>query len=360
MNVLIAPDKFKGSLKASEVARAIGEGIQSSHPEFKIRKFPLADGGEGSAGIIAEVLGAEIHDVKVRDPLRRHITAPFYYSPSSKTAIIEMATASGYELLTVEERNPHLTSSHGTGDLIIAAAATGAEKIVLFVGGSATNDGSAGMLHALGFTFPAGSERIMPNGGNLIEVSSIIPPDFTLPKLIIAHDVTNPLLGESGATYVYGPQKGALEGDLSGLERGMSHFSKIVEVASGKSLSSIPGMGAAGGIALGLVGFYDAQLVRGFDLIADTVSLKRHIEWADQVISGEGRIDDQSREGKVVGEVVKLCNNLNKPLILFCGLNEGYETASKVICLEDHAVSTYESMNKTYPLLVKLASELVP
>jgi glycerate 2-kinase len=318
MNILIASDSFKESLSAKGVGMAIAQGIWSTFPNATIRNLPLADGGEGSLEVISEeVIRVECETV---DPLGRKISA--YYASKNDTGYIEMALASGLELLNTNEKNPDLTSTYGTGLLIADAIKKGFKTIVLFVGGSATNDGGMGMAEALGFIFLDKNQEILQsNGKNLIDVSKIISPkkSFENVKFIVATDVQNPLTGPYGASNTYAFQKGATTLQIISLEAGLEHFAKIIKTDLGKDVSSVAGAGAAGGLGGGAIAFLGATICKGTDIVFEILDLKNAITNSDIVITGEGKIDSQTQHGKLVDRVIDMAKN-KKVIVLVGGL----------------------------------------
>jgi glycerate kinase len=324
MKFLIAPDKFKGSLSALEVCQAIGRGLKKSEDNFEIAFHPMADGGDGSLMAISSHLHLEKHLVETIDPLGRPISA-FYFS-NSDSAFIEMANASGLVLLAEKDRNPVFTSTLGTGLMIRDAISKGFQNIYIFLGGSATNDAGMGIAVALGFQFlDDDQQELQPIGENLLKVSAIKTTnlfDFEIVNITLLCDVDNPLFGAKGAAHVYAPQKGATKEEVLLLDNGLRHFSKILKSETRIEVGNIPGSGAAGGIGAGLVALCGARLANGFETISKLTKLEQQIQSADCVISGEGKLDEQSLHGKVVQGVAELCKKHWKPLILFVGKNE--------------------------------------
>lgn len=358
MNVLIASDKFKGSLSAREVCQSAAEGILSVKPNASITQLPMADGGEGSLEVLIEALGLEYKEIKVRDPLFREINAGYGYKDS--VAYIEMALSSGLQLLNSEERNVSLTSTIGVGDLMIDALSAGAKQIFLFVGGSATNDGGAGMLQGLGFhLLDNAGNQLLGTGENLSKVAQIIPPDaFPSFELIIVTDVQNKLLGLQGATYHYGKQKGATETDIESLESGLTHFSKLISDFAGFDISQIAGSGAAGGIAVAGVGVLGAKIQKGIATFLEITQFEQHLATADLVITGEGKLDSQTLQGKVVDGVAKAAATKNKKVVALCGICEiekeewSQVGISYVLQLKTAEFSTAYCMEHAFELII--------
>ncbi|MEM1120141.1 MAG: glycerate kinase, partial [Bacteroidota bacterium] len=324
MKVLLAPDKFKGSLTAQGVCEALAKGILKSNPKATIITQPMADGGDGTLAILDHYFDLTTIAKKVQDPLGRPITAT--YKMGEGKAYVEMAVASGLALLAPEERNCMRTSTYGTGQLIADALAKGATEIFLFLGGSATNDGGMGIASALGYDFLDKDEQILqPIGANLPFIKTIKRStkfNFEDTTMTLLCDVTNPLYGLNGAAHVYAPQKGATIKQVEYLDRGLRNFSQVVQRQLGKDVSDLSGGGAAGGIGAGLTALFRAKMEKGFAVIAQLTDLEQSIQQADLVISGEGKLDHQSLQGKVIDGVVQLCQKYGKPLALFVGKND--------------------------------------
>ncbi len=318
MRVIIAPDKFKGSLTSFEVCEAIAAGARAAGGRMDILQFPMADGGDGFAAVMKYYLHTDTVACHVEDPLGRPVWAS--YELKDQVAIVEMASTSGLVLLQEHERNALRTSTYGTGLMIRDAISAGAKKIILGLGGSATNDAGTGILAALGFQFmDKDGHPLKACGGNLVYIDKIIPPD-NLPDIQfdIACDVQNTLYGEQGAAYVYAPQKGALPEDVRLLDTGLQHFAGLL----GKDIADIPGTGAAGGIAAGLMGFFDVRLNKGIEWVMATSGIREALPGTDLVITGEGKIDKQTLYGKVVSEIAALADRHHIPAIAFCGITE--------------------------------------
>jgi glycerate kinase len=364
MKVLLCPDKFKGSLSAKQVCEAIGTGLKKSQPESETVFHPMADGGDGSLEILSAHLDLRPKPVLTTDPLNRPITATYF--TSTDAAFIELASASGLVLLKNGERNPLITSSFGSGKMIADALANGFQKIYLFLGGSATNDAGMGIAAALGCQFLGkNGEMLEPTGGNLPKVKSITPSrlfDFKKTKITLLYDVTNPLHGRDGAAHVYARQKGASEEQVAYLDDGLRHFSQILFKETGVEVASLPGSGAAGGIAASLVALFGANLENGFATIAELTGLEKQIQLADWVISGEGKLDGQSFQGKVVDGVAALCRKHGKPLVLFVGKNELTATevqqlgAKQFFSIYDHATGLEDAMQNGAEYLEEMAA----
>jgi glycerate kinase len=327
MRILVAPDKFKGSLSAMEVCEAVQEGIFMAHPEAEISLLPLADGGDGTAAILTHQLGGGIIAVSVSDPLFRTVQARYGISADGSTAYIEMAEASGLRLLQEQDHNCYHTTTKGTGELILDAIRRGVKKIILGIGGSATNDAGIGMAVALGYRFlDAKGRSVQPIGKNLHLIHSIddskLHFDPNKVEIQVACDVTNPLSGPAGAAWVYGPQKGAKPAELEKLDHGLKIFAEVVEKKYGIQVDQMPGAGAAGGMGAGAVVFLKAKLSRGIDLVMEQTKFESRLKDIDLVITGEGKIDEQTINGKVVSGVCKRAQAYNIPVAAICGALE--------------------------------------
>lgn len=324
MNILVAPDKFRGSLEAVEVCNAIETGILFAYPDANVTTIPLADGGEGTARILTRQAGGSEVFVTVNDPLGRPVDASYGLSADNQVAFIEMAAASGLGLLTNDERNPLLTSTYGTGELIKDAIGRGVRKIILGIGGSATTDGGIGMAAALGYSFlDQNGVELTPNGVSLTHIYSIVKPqnDPGLSDIIIivACDVTNPLYGPDGAAHVYGPQKGADPEMVALLDDGLKNLSQVAGETFGRDVSKVPGAGAAGGLGAGCMWFLNATLKDGISIVMEQCNIAALVENADLVITGEGKVDEQTLSGKVVKGLAELCKGYDVPLAVVCG-----------------------------------------
>lgn len=323
MNFLIAPDKFKGSIDSISLCRLLSNEIFLLEPSATVNTFPLADGGDGFAQIIHHYFGTEPVFAATVDSFGRPIEAKYQYSPASQTAFIEMASASGLAMLSHEERDVMKASSFGTGLLIKDAIEKGAKKIILGIGGSATNDGGTGMAAALGYMFlTEGGFIIHPSGEMLTTIHTILSPENKLTKeveFIVACDVKNPLYGPTGAAFVYSPQKGASPDQVVKLDEGLRHLDSIFQKIFNQSVANIPGAGAAGGMGAGCRVFLNARLIPGIDYLIESIGLEDEIEKADVIITGEGGFDMQSLQGKVVGHIAELAKKHGKKIHVICG-----------------------------------------
>ncbi|MGB3851158.1 MAG: glycerate kinase [Tunicatimonas sp.] len=325
MQLVLTPDKFKGSLTAAEVCQIVKRGVKRYDPAVRVRSIPLADGGEGTLDILIPLLRLEIVRTTVPDPLFRPI--PACYGMQGDTAYVEMAVASGLPLLKEAERDPLRTTSLGTGELLRHAIERGARRVYLFVGGSATNDAGLGLAQALGYRFlDVQGQELSPVGGNLIRVARIekeqLLPQLADVEIRVVSDVNNPLYGSQGAAQVYAPQKGATAAAVHLLEQGLTNMADRMQDFSGNDVRNVPGAGAAGGIGAGAVAFLGAQLIPGIATMLDLCQAPPAIAQADLVVSGEGKIDAQTLHGKVVKGVGDVCRQHGVPLNVICGTLE--------------------------------------
>ena len=332
--IIIAPDSFKGSLTSVEVANAIELGIKRVAPNCEIVKLPIADGGDGTMDTLVSALGGKKIKIKVHDPLMRPIEAEYGLVKNGEAAVIEMATASGLTLLKKEEQNPSTTTTFGTGEIIKDALKRGCRTFLIGIGGSATNDAGTGMLKALGFRFlDKNGEECNATGNALQSIYSIdeskILPKVTEAQFIIACDVSNPFSGQSGAAYVYAPQKGADNKMVKELDKGLESFRQLIEIEKGINLNAITGAGAAGGLGGAFVAFLNAQLKPGIEMILQTIDFENHLQNADLVITGEGKLDKQTTMGKAASGILDAANKKNIPVIAIGGSIEDKEILIK-------------------------------
>ena len=323
MKILIAPDSFKESLEALDVCHAIQAGFSQVLPDADYKLLPMADGGEGTSAVLSYVLGGRWKEVRIHDPLMRPISAKYLLLPNA-TAVIEIAQACGLHLLTVAERNPVIASSYGVGELIADALDEGVKRIIIGLGGSATNDAGLGMLTALGMTFyDSDDNTLVQGGGALANLQRLDATSFHASVLEtvfeVACDVTNPLCGLLGASAIFGPQKGADPKQVEQLDASLNNFATVCQHYGYENHQNISGAGAAGGLGYALMTFCGATLKSGFDTVAETVNLSQHIANADLVITGEGKLDAQTAMGKVAGGVSQLAKASHTPVIAICG-----------------------------------------
>ena len=324
MKIVIAPDSFKGSLTALQVAEAMEVGLRRVFPDAAIENIPMADGGEGTVQSLVDATDGEILTAQVLDPLGNPIDAQYGVLGDKVTAVIEMAAASGLTLVPPDKRDPRITTTYGTGELIRAALAHGCRKLIIGIGGSATNDGGAGMAQALGAKLlTASGKQIEPGGGSLAALSSIdlseLDSRLAETETVVACDVNNPLAGKQGASHVYGPQKGATPEMIEVLDANLTHFDKIVQRDLSKSVGHVPGAGAAGGLGAGLMAFLEASLKSGIEIVTEATQLSKRFAGADLVLTGEGQINFQTVFGKTPVGVAKVAKTHNIPVIAIAG-----------------------------------------
>ncbi len=368
MNILIACDKFKGSLSALDAGKAIKQGVLQVAPDAHVTILPMADGGEGSLEAIENKLSFERINCTTNDPLFRPIES--WYGLQGKTAYIEMSLTSGLMLLQKNEQSAALTSSIGTGELIADALEKGAKEIFLFVGGSATNDAGIGMAHALGYRFlNKKNETLLPIGKALKEITDIKGDPHPLidkTRFILVTDVNNPLFGYQGAAQVFARQKGATKKEIELLEQGLVNFNKMVKLKFGKNVGAIEGAGAAGGLGAGAMVFLNAIKKNGTESIMEMLGFDDYLKRADFVISGEGKFDLQTLEGKVIKGVADKCSSTNTPLGIACGVSDLSDEELKllpaVLAVEpivNKEVTMDDALQNAYQLLVNRGETLM-
>jgi glycerate kinase len=324
MRVVVAPDKFRGSLSAAEAARALARGVREADPSAVVDEVPMADGGEGTVDALVAATGGTSREAVVSGPLGDPTRARFGLLGDGRTAVIEMATASGLALLPRDRRDPSRASTRGTGELLLEAVGAGARKVILGIGGSATNDGGAGLAQALGYRLLDRSGRELEPGGGALERLDRIDPSGTDRRLsgveiAVACDVDNPLCGPRGASAVYGPQKGADPDMVARLDRNLDHFASVVERDLGVSVRDLAGAGAAGGLGAGLVSFASARLEPGVALVIRAVGLADRLHKADLCLTGEGSVDASTAHGKTAVGVARLARSLGCPTLALAG-----------------------------------------
>ncbi|HJA74739.1 MAG TPA: glycerate kinase [Candidatus Limosilactobacillus gallistercoris] len=326
MKFVIAPDSFKGSLTAKEAAVAMATGIRRVFPHADYQLVPMADGGEGTVQALVDATGGQTIQATVHDPFDRPAVASYGLLGDGKTAVIEMAAASGLQFVNDQNRNPLVTSTYGTGELILDAISRGIKQIIIGLGGSATVDGGAGMAQALGVKLLDAAGDELPHGGGalgrLARVdTSKLAPGLSRVKILLASDVTNPLTGEQGAARVFGPQKGATPEMVATLDKNLGHFSAVVKRDCGFSPANVAGAGAAGGLGFGLLAFTAAEIHRGVDLVLRFTDFARQVAGADFVFTGEGQIDFQTQFGKTPLGVSRLARRVvpGVPVIALAG-----------------------------------------
>ncbi len=363
MKFVIAPDKFKGSLTGFEFCDAVEEGLRMVFNKAEILKMPLADGGDGTIDVVKYYINGEKVEKEVNDPLFRPIEASYLYSESTQIAFIEMAEASGLKLLKDQERNCMRTTSLGTGELILDALYRGAKEIILGIGGSATNDGGMGMAVALGYRFlDAQGKELKPIGRNLSAVRKIDDstknPKLNGVKVKVACDVTNPFYGKNGAAHVYAEQKGASVNEIMLLDQGLSNFAEVISRQFAVDLQQVAGAGAAGGVGGGALIFLKGDLISGIDLIKELSGFDTAIEGADWIITGEGRLDEQTLSGKTIDGVITSANLKQIPVAALCG-SVGISIAQQQAFGLDYVVSIVRGISNLQDAMEKSYENLV-
>ena len=370
MKIVIAPDSFKGSLTALEVASAIEEGLNKYSKDFIIEKVPMADGGEGTVESLVSLTNGETIIVEVKDPLMRDIKGFYGLLGDKKTAVIEMAAASGLPLLKQNERNPIVASTYGTGQLIKDALDKGCKNFIIGIGGSATNDGGTGMLRALGVKFLNKDNKELQEGA--IELDQLYKIDMTnFDKRIfecdikVACDVENPLCGENGASFIFGPQKGADKQMIKVLDEKLHHYGEILENTFDMNVINVPGAGAAGGMGAAFIAVIKAKLERGIDIVVRESKLSEKLEDCDLVFTGEGRIDYQTKFGKTPFGVASEAKKRNIPVIALAGgIGEGTETLYElgfdgIFSIVDKPMTLEESIENSSELVKEAAYRII-
>lgn len=358
-NILLAPDKFKGTFSAGRVCELIEAGIRQVLPDVRITACPVADGGDGFAEVMAQQLGGQWVECQAQDAMGRDLLAR--YALCGDTAVMEMSQASGIRQLEPGLLDPWRASTYGTGQMMRHAIEhSGVGRIIMGIGGSATNDAGCGMAAALGVVFlDQNEEALEPTPASLSQCARIdTSKRIALPKILVACDVDNPLLGERGAVRVYGPQKGVKEADIDGLEKVLDH---VVELTGDTNLAALPGAGAAGGLGFGLLSFCRAELVPGFELVADEIGLMKKINASDMVITGEGKYDLQTLSGKGPAGVAAMARRADKPVVLMAGLIEDGAPADlfdEVYSVHEDHRSLEETIRHGEELLIAKAAEL--
>ncbi|TMC90135.1 MAG: glycerate kinase [Chloroflexi bacterium] len=336
MKVVVAPNAFKGSLTAPEAAAAIARGVRQAMPDAEIVEVPVADGGDGTVEALVTARGGEFHDVEVEGPLGRPVSARYGLIDAGRTAVVELASASGLALISDDERDPRRASTFGFGQLLHAVRRLGVTGIVAGIGGSATNDGGAGMAQALGYRLLDAAARDLPRGGAALAWLERIDATgfdsgWRSVAITVACDVTNPLTGPEGASAVYGPQKGADSRVVQELDRALGRLADVIVRDLGKDVAGVPGAGAAGGAGAGLIAFLDASLVKGAPLVVEAAGLDKTLAGANLVITGEGQVDAQTAFGKAPGEVAMRAQAAAVPVLMLAGSRgAGWEELTRI------------------------------
>jgi glycerate 2-kinase len=369
MKVLIAPDSYKGSLSSIEVADCIEKGIKRYSKDIEIIKIPMADGGEGTVETLVNITGGKIVNIKVCDPLLREVDSFYGILGDEKTAVIEMAAASGLNLLSKEELNPLITSTYGTGQIINDAIAKGCTDLIIGIGGTATNDGGAGMLRALGLRFLNADGRDIPEGGKaLMELHHLDSKNLNKAilrcNIKVACDVDNPLCGPNGASAVFGPQKGANENDIMNLDNALRHYSKILKNNFEVDVLDVAGSGAAGGTGAAFIAL-GAKLESGVDIILKEAKFAEILKDIDLVITGEGKIDFQTKFGKTPSGVAREASKENIPVIAICGaIGPGYRELynygfTSIFSINNKPMTVEESIEDSSKLIVDISERIM-
>jgi glycerate kinase len=355
VKVVVAPNAFKGSLTAAQAAAAIALGVREVFPEAEIVEIPVADGGDGTVEALVSAHHGDYHSVDVEGPLGDPVRAIYGLIYEGRTAVVELASASGLALIPRDRRDPRIASTHGFGQLLEAARMAGVTAVIAGIGGSATNDGGAGMAQALGYRLLDAAGRDLPRGGaallglDRIDASGL-HPGWRSVKVMVACDVTNPLTGPIGASFIYGPQKGADQTMVRELDRALERLALVMERDLGKRVGDVPGAGAAGGTGAGLIAFLDARLVPGASLVVDTSGFDKELRGAQLVITGEGRVDSQTADGKAPAEVARRAHAAGVPTLLVAGTKgRGWEALKElgvraVVTLADEGESQDQLM----------------
>lgn len=370
MKILVAPDSFKGSLTAMEAAENIKKGIHNYDKKINVDLLPMADGGEGTVQSLVDATNGEIIEKEVTGPLGNKVEAFYGLLGDGKTAVIEMAAASGLPLVPEGKKNPLKTTTYGTGELIASALEQGVEKIIIGIGGSATNDAGVGMAQALGADIlDKNGEQIDFGGGSLNQIEEInlkkLDSRLKDVEILAACDVDNPLYGEDGAAYVYAPQKGANPEMVKTLDENLRHFNRAVIKELGKNTNKIPGAGAAGGLGAGLVAFLNAELKAGVNIILDLINFESRLKNVNLVITGEGMLDGQSIYGKTPVGVSRSAAKKDIPVIAIAGtLGEGVEKVlahgiDAYFSIIDRPADLKEIIEKSPELLIKLSEQII-
>ena len=338
MKIVIAVDSFKGSLSSTEAASAITEGFLKVDPTVSVKSYSLADGGEGTVETVISAMGGKWRALSVNGPLRDEVVSKYGEVSANKSAVMEMASASGITLIPEARRNPLHTTTYGVGEMINDAIDRGARSFVIGIGGSATNDGGIGMLSALGFEFLDGEGNPVPDGALGLKALREIRTERRRPELdecrfLIACDVKNPLCGESGCSHVFGPQKGATPEMVLDMDAWMKNYALLTATVIPNADMNYPGCGAAGGLGFAFLNYLGAELKSGVDIVLDAINIEADLSDCDLVITGEGRIDGQSYMGKAPVGIAKLAKKYGKPVVAFCGC----ATKDASVC-NDHGI----------------------
>ncbi len=339
--ILIAPDKFKGTLTARTAAEAIAAAWLSVHPHDEVRLVPMSDGGDGFGSVLADTLAAEQRSTGTTDSAARPRSAQWWFSASRSVAVVETAQIIGLALLPHRQFHPFHLDTFGIGTVLRDAVGTGAQDVWVGIGGSSTNDAGFGMARSLGWQFLDHSNSPILRWPDLVRLAQVRPPEHSLAehcRFTVAVDVDNPLLGPQGCSRIYGPQKGLLPDDMAPAEAALGQLAQVMSDHLGRDIASIPGSGAAGGLGFALQAFLNARVESGFEIFARGCDLDRHMSWADVVITGEGSLDRQSLMGKGTGRVAARARSAGKPCIGLAGMVEPLAPGEESVFTTTHAI----------------------
>jgi glycerate kinase len=362
--VVVAPNAFKGTLTASQAAHAMAQGVHEVWPDAEVVEVPVADGGDGTVEALVSAKQGTYRTAEVEGPLGDPVQARYGLIDSGATAVVELATASGLTLIPPERRDPRRTSTFGFGQLLDAARGDGVSKVIAGIGGSATNDGGAGMAQALGYRLLDADGRDLPRGGaalaRLVRIDpSGFDPAWGSVEVKVASDVTNPMVGPRGASAVYGPQKGANPAAVRELDAALARLAAVIERDLDRDVAGIPGAGAAGGAGAGLIAFLDADLLPGAPLVVDAAGLDAALQGTDLVLTGEGQVDEQTAYGKAPGEVAKRAHAAGVPVLLLAGSKgPGWQAlnglgVTSVVALTEEGVDLAQALNAPARMLTR-------
>ena len=370
MKIVIAPQGFKGGISGLEAARAIARGVLKAVPDAETVLLPVADGGDGTLHALVDATGGEIFTSTVTGPINQQVEAQWGVMGDGRTAVIEMARASGLAMVPPRRRNPKVTTTLGTGQLLKEASERGFKRVIVGLGGSATNDGGAGMATALGVRFLDSSGNALPSGGaalarlHRIDTSGLLE-SISGVEIIAATDVTNPLCGPTGASEIFGPQKGASQEVVAELDAALRNFANVVKKDTGHDVLDVPGAGAAGGLGAGLMAFAGAKIQSGIDMVCQVLDFDSHLAGADLVITGEGRADRSTVFDKAPVGVARHAQAHGVPTLLLAGsLGEGHEElydhgVASILCISDGTMSFQQALSRTGAMLEGTAERAV-
>lgn len=370
MRVIVCPDSFKDCLSAAAVAAALAQGVRRACPDAEIVELPVADGGEGTVDALVAATGGSARRTTVTGPLGEPVEAAWGVLGDGRTAVLEMAAASGLELVPVGQRDPRVTTTHGTGELVRAALDEGVRKLIIGIGGSATNDGGTGLAAALGARLlDAAGHPLAPGGAALAELDRIDPegldPRLTAVEIRVACDVDNPLCGPRGASHVYGPQKGASPQVVEQLDAALAHYAEVLERDLGQAVAELPGAGAAGGLGAGLVAFCGASLEPGIEIVLEAVGFDQQLPGTDLLLTGEGRLDPSTLSGKTIHGILRHAVPTGVPVVAIGGAVSGDPAAflaaglTAALALPNRPMTLDEALAEAPELLAQAAETVV-